>query len=361
MNYQSWTGCLDPKFGYGSMLDGFVSNAPKTVTFDPKASVNVYMSVPHTAGGWWDGQHRVLFTMWETDQLPKTFTRWLSQYDQVLVPCNHNVELFSQHHNNVSYVPLGVDRTFWKPHPQTRTGPFRFHAGGSLWMRKGLDIVVRAFNNLRLPDAELHIKAAPHAKDTPTRNLGANIVMHRNWMSLDMQRTWFLEGDVFIAASRGEGFGLMPLQAISLGIPTIVSTTTGQEQFAHLATGVVSCRKSAAETVGQWDEPNQDELEQLMMDHYRNWADRKEQAVVNAKLADQFSWKKAVNKLVAAIPTGTALSTDTWVKPNVVVPVTLHRNLNCDIGKNSYTFRKGVTYEVPENVYLVLKDARMLV
>ena len=86
MNYQSWTGPKNPKLGYGSMLDGFIRHAPKTVVFDENASVNVHMQVPQAVNGWLEGQHRVLFSMWETDEMPNVFKPWLKQFDQILVP-----------------------------------------------------------------------------------------------------------------------------------------------------------------------------------------------------------------------------------------------------------------------------------
>lgn len=360
MNYQHWHGFNNPNFGYGSMLQGFLSTTPSTVSLNEKASVNVHMGVPFVIKGWYEGQHRVLFSMWETDTLPKSFIRWLPQYDQILVPCEHNVELFSKHHRDVSYVPLGVDRTFWKPIPREHHGVYRFHAGGSLWKRKGLDIVVEAFNKLKLTNAELHIKAAPHAKDVPTGKLGENIYLHREWMTIEQQRDWYNQADCFIAASRGEGFGLMPLQAIALGLPTIVSTSTGQAQFSHLATGVVSCGQSKAETIGLWDEPNLEELCEAMLDHYRNRDAYHERAIQGASKTEQFTWKKATSKLIKAVPEGSLLKTDIWVQPEVTVNVILNRNLKCDIGKESFNFTKGVTYTVSENVYHVLHDAKVL-
>jgi glycosyltransferase involved in cell wall biosynthesis len=239
------------------------------------------MSVPNVKKGWLVGQHRVCFTMWETSVLDPVFVRWLGQYDQILVPCEHNVELFSQHHHDVRVVPLGVDHKFWRPQPRVVDGPFRFHAGGSLWRRKGLDVVVRAFKALNLPDAVLHIKAAPHAADTPRGGFPPNVVLHRKWMSLEEQRDWFNQADCFIAASRGEGFGLMPLQAIALGVPTIVSETSGQVQFADCAWGRVPVSKVTADTVGEWDEPDQGVLEELMMLAYRNRHTIREEAELN--------------------------------------------------------------------------------
>jgi glycosyltransferase involved in cell wall biosynthesis len=358
MNYQSWLGVQDSKFGYGSMLAGFVDSAPKVVRFDPLASSMVYMGVPYGLERWYKGQVLSCFTMWETDTLPAQFVRWLGLYDQILVPCQHNVELFSPHHPNVQYVPLGVDRKFWVPQADP-DGVFRFHAGGSLWTRKGLDIVVKAFAKLRLPDAELHIKAAPHAKDVPTTRMPANVFLHRNWMSLEEQRDWYGKANVFVAPARGEGFGLMPLQAISMGIPTIVSHSSGQIEFEHLATGVAPTRKSQA-NIGFWDETHESHLAELMMDHYRNWADKRAEALVKAKQADVFDWRKSTAKLLAALPVGTLLSDPPVETPDIKVPIQVKRNQTCDIGRQHFVFKAGETYYVDEGVHQVLFDAGVL-
>lgn len=355
MNYQNWTGHGDPKLGYGSMLDGFLRAAPKTVQFNDKASVSIHMQIPEAVKGWWRDAHRVLFTMWETDTMPDRFKPWLGLFDQILVPCQDNVDLFSEWHPVVRHVPLGVDTQFWAPNyagrPTKTGGVFRFHAGGSLWKRKGLDLVVQAFKNLKLPDAELHIKAAPHAFDTPTGGLGPNIILHRQWMSLETQRDWYAQADCFVAPARGEGFGLMPLQAISLGIPTIVSYSSGQKQFSHLATGVVSCRKSQAETVGKWDEPTLGELEDAMKTHY-------ESKLVVQPGVQEFSWRNASKKLVAAIPKGDLLTTDEWVLPDVAVRVRALRTVNATIGKETYRLKPSEVTVVPAGVFEVLSASK---
>lgn len=364
MNVQYWHGFSDPKFGYGSMSTGLMSAVPSSVVFDRKASVSLLMGVPYSIKGWFEGQHRAIFTMWETDEMPASFRRWLPQFDQVIVPCQHNLDLFSKYHQNVNFVPLGVDTKFWTPNykgpTDTQDGVYRFHGGGSLWRRKGLDVLVSVFKSLKLKDAELHIKAAPHAKDVPTERLGDNIFLHRNWMSLEAQRDWFCRADCYVAVARGEGFGLMPLQAIALGVPTIVSDSTGQSQFKHLATGVVPCRKTAAETIGRWDEPDPKVLADLMMDHYRDGAAKHAEAGKLAKGADAFTWRKSAQKLLSVLPTGTMLDTDVWQQPSVVVPIRVRRNVNADIGNRHYKLVPGVEYEVPENVHQVLFDSGAL-
>ncbi len=360
MNVQSWTGFDDPRFGYGSMVHGFRGALPKTVMLDPKGSVNIHMSVPNVCKGWFVGQHRVLFSMWETDVLPAGFRNWLGQYDQVLVPCDHNADLFGQVCGDVRVVPLGVDRKVWFPRERPGGDVFRFAAGGSLWRRKGLDIVVEAFNRLKLHNAELHIKAAPHARDTPTKPLGNNIFLHREWMTLDQQVGWFNEADCYVAVSRGEGFGLMPLQAIALGVPNIVSLTTGQTQFAGLATYQISCAKSRADTTGMWDEPDLGEVMDAMLDAYRNRERNNVVARKQAAYTSNWTWSKAVKQLLQAVPTGTLLDDPEWVTPNVEVDIRVKRRVNADIGKHNYRMVPGTTYRVPEGVFQVLSDADAL-
>lgn len=357
MNYQSWEGFTDARFGYGAMLSGFVDHVPDGVVLNRKASVHVHMGVPFSVKQWFEGQTRVLFTMWETDELPTSFLRYLPLFDRVVVPCQHNVKLFAKHHRDVVFVPLGVDADVWKPRPSNRSGPFRFTAGGSLWRRKGLDVVVRAFNELGLPNTELHIKAAPHARDVPQQPLGDRVFLHRQWMSLEDQIRWFHDSDCFVAPARGEGFGLIPLQNIALGVPTIVSDTSGQHQFSHLATHVVSTRKVAAETVGKWDEPNLSELKRAMLDVFENRWERRAEATRRSPLVDEFSWVRAAEKLVGVLPAGKLLGAARKVVPFVEVQVRAKRAVDATIGEQRVRLVAGQVATISDGQYQVLFDA----
>lgn len=340
------------------MLDGFLSAIPQDVELNDRASVAVHMGVPFSCKGWWDGVHRVLFTMWETTELPTSFERYLPLYNQILVPNEYDRDLFAKHHHDVKVVPLGVDTEWYKPIDVPRHDRFQFRAGGSLWGRKGLDVVVKAFNKLNLPDADLRIKAAPHARDVPKEPLGANIYLDRQWMSEEQKRIWFAEADCFIAASRGEGFGLMPLQTISMAVPTIVSLTTGQVQFSHLGTGTVNCAKRQSNTVGFWDEPDLDELCAQMMHHYENRSQVKTQAIINSVEAADFSWVNATRKLVDAVPVGRVVSSKVFHEATVIHKVRALRRIEADIGTRRYRQSKGDIFEVTDGDYQVLFDSK---
>lgn len=355
-NYQNWDGYTDPRFGYGSMLWGLRDHAPESVKFSPKASVDVHVGVPFSKKSWLSGVHRVCFTMWETDVLPPNFVRWLTQYDQILVPCEHNVDLFGQHHSDVRAVPLGVDRGVWSP-GDAPAGPFKVLAGGSLWFRKGLDAVVKAFANANIPNSVLEIKAAPHAQDVPKTKFPDNVRLVRHWMGIEEQVAWFRSGHVFLAPSRGEGFGLIPLQAIATGIPTILTATSGQAQFAHLGTAITPTRKVDAYTIGKWDDPDVDALTEQLIDHHHNWDTHRKTALKNSSRVNEFSWASAANKLVAAVPTGKLLKTNLVMNPDVTAEAVFTRKVDAWIGNRRWQFTAGETATIPEGVFQVLSDS----
>ena len=355
MNYQHWHGFTDGRFGYGSMLNGFLNHVPDGVTLDEMASVSIHMGVPFSCKGWYEKQHRVCFTMWETTVVPPRFVRWLNQYDQILVPCLHNVEPFSQHHPDVKYVPLGVDQTIWFPKERPANKVFRFAAGGSLWERKGIDAVVTAFKRLQLPDAELHLKMAPHASDVPGDAHGDNIIFHREWMSMGEQVEFFRSMDCWVAPARGEGFGLIPLQAIAAGVPTIVTASSGQAQFAHLASSVVKSSPRPCRWGGLWDEPDLGDLMRLMRYHYENRVKVQKKARERAGSADEFSWGKAADRLLEAVPVGRKLGkTAKWQNPEVMLTAEVTKRATVEINGKSQRFEPGQIYTVDENVVDIL-------
>lgn len=340
------------------MLNGFLDHVPAGVTIDEKASVSIHMGVPFSCKGFYEGTHKVLYTMWEQSELPTRFIAWLGQYDQVLVPCEHNRELFGRYHPDVKAVPLGVDRTIWKPSNVIKNGFFRFHAGGSLWERKGLDIVVEAFRKLDIK-AELHIKLAPVSKNKVP--IADNVFYHREWMTLPDTVAWFQQADCFVAPARGEGFGLMPLQAIACGIPTILTATSGQAQFSHLAVAVVPHREVSAGRLGTWSEASVDDVAEAMLDVYENVAVRRVQALMNADRVAEFSWGEASRKLLEAVPAGTLLDTDNFVDIGITMKMRVNKKVTPFIATTRYNFVPGVEYEVGEGVFQVLFDAGYII
>jgi glycosyltransferase involved in cell wall biosynthesis len=346
------------------MFVSLLNHLPKTVSNHELSEVKISCLQPEFVRGWLRGQKRVVFTMWETSELPDNCSSVLSQFDQIVVPCLHNVELFSKYHKNVTIVHLGIDPKIWKLSTSPMNNRFRFIAGGSSWLRKGLDLVVQAFERLNLPDAELVIKVAESAKaEIPTVS-HPNIILIDNWLTLGEEYDLYATADCFVAASRGEGFGLMPLQTIAMGIPTIMSDMTGQSDFINLASTAVPAPATPARhpkvwNKGDWYEVSIDDLCEAMLHEYTLGAGRRDPQ--KAAAAAKMTWQKSSAALVKTAGTGGLLSERVWMPADEpTIMVTAKRRITADIGRHAIRMEKGETKLVSPNVRGILLGAGYL-
>lgn len=355
-----------PQVGYGRMFVSLRRSLMQRVQLDQNAEHVVWAMLPNTIKGWLDGSRKTILTMWETDKLPPEFYEYLPHFETVIVPCLHNMELFERYHDNVHVIPLGVDRTVWYPQERPDNEKFKIVAGGSNWTRKGLDVVLDVFLKLGIPNSELHLKIVPPFLEAPELRTWPNVVVHDEWMTLEEEVDFVRSADVFISASRGEGFGLMPLQAISAGVPTIVTDATGHKEFSDLAIHRISTYPTKAkigkwDNVGNWAEPNQDELADAILDVQQNLTKYKKLALARADQTAAFNWDTAADQLLQIVkPSNVRLDTN-WVRAGeVTTPIRVKRKVMADIGDHHVDLRPGQTYHVVLNVRDVLAEAGYL-
>jgi glycosyltransferase involved in cell wall biosynthesis len=117
----------------------------------------------------------------------------------------------------------------------------------------------------------------------------------------------------FVFPSRGEGFGLPPLEAMAHGIPTIITNGSALQSFAQLGIPLPVSRKIPAiydgkGGVGFWDMPDEKELRSLMLQVYQNYEEEKKRAVTKAEeVWDIYNFEKIAPVLAETI---TKLFTD---------------------------------------------------
>lgn len=134
--------------------------------------------------------------------------------------------------NRISVIPHGVDPIYFEPPPPAdpiieflrRDGGRTIVAVGNDKQYKNLGTLVRAFAaldeaNVRLvlvgrADGLLELAAALGCRDR---------VVPAGWLADTDLRRVVANADVFVFPSLVEGFGLPPLEAMALGVPTIVS------------------------------------------------------------------------------------------------------------------------------------------
>jgi len=364
--YLSLVGVNLPHVGYGKMVSGLRDALSTKVELCDDAERVIFALRPNLIKGWTVGQNPALLTMWETNWLPPQFSEYLHLFDTVVVPSMHNWELFSQFHDNVRVIPLGVDREMWYPKARPENDKFRILCGGSEWYRKGLDVVLKAFLSLNLPDAELHIKIVPPYLSAPPNLDYPNVVVHNKWMTVEEEADLVRSADCFVSVSRGEGFGLMPLQAISAGVPTVLSDAHGHREFSDLATHRIPTRsvptnEGVWQNMGDWDEPDFDALCDALKDLHENHKRYRQQAETHAGETSAFNWNTAADQLLQVVkPTGNRV-TGKWKALEPECEIEVKKRVQADIGGHRVELTPGVKHRVVLNVRDVLKAAGLLI
>ena len=363
--YLSLVGVNLPHVGYGKMVSGLRDALSTKVELCDDAERVVFALRPNLIKGWTAGQNPALLTMWETNWLPPQFSEYLHLFDTVVVPSLHNWELFSQFHDNVRVIPLGVDRDVWYPKARPENEKFKILCGGSEWYRKGLDVVLKAFLSLNLPDAELHIKIVPPHLSAPDNLVHPNVVVHDKWMTVEAEADLVRSADCFVSVSRGEGFGLMPLQAVSAGVPTVLSDAHGHREFSDLATHRIPTRSVPTnagvwQDMGDWDEPDFDALCDALKDLHKNHKRYRQQAEVHSGETAAFNWNTAADQLLQVVkPTGNRV-TGKWKALEPECEIEVKKRVQADIGGHRVELMPGIKHRVVLNVRDVLKAAGLL-
>jgi len=331
-----------------------------------------WMATPGHYRGHWEGQTRSLLTMFESNLLPEPFRESLDNFDTIVVPSEQNQELFGRYHKNVKYCALGIDPLQWYPTPRpTLDEPFFTFLISGGGQRKGSDLVIDAFRKVfdsRIPDGPpprllVHsAKASEFPKDDRIQLITGKLTDAEEVALYAMCH-------VYVQPSRGEGFGLRPLQAIAQGCPTIATNAHGHAAYGHLITYPLgwTLQETPSQAfhhgpAGSWWEPDFDDLCQSMEDAYLNYNKAVNLAHGNALLAAQeFTWDVAAAKYLDAIGRENLELPDVepvkWIEPETrryLVRVNTPRPL--EVAGIQYLFQPGHDYFEPADVKRVLFD-----
>ena len=338
---------------------------------EERCNVVCWVSTPTHAKGWWDGQIPVMSTMWEATRLPESFRESLHYFDTIIVPSWQNVELFSRYHKNVKFVPLGVDPREWFYVPRTppeRT--FRFLIAGS-GKRKGTDLAYKAFKKV-FPDGSWGDGPTPVLVMKNPKGeafYGDRIEVIGGKLPPEDEQLVYATAHCYLQPSRGEGFGLQPLQAMAQGMPTILTQAHGHESFAHYGYGLSTTFEKADYFIygdsGDWWLPNLDELCDYMRYVYDNYDAACERGRFAAQaVAAEWKWTDTANKFLDAIGrdrlTGYSGSGE-WIVPEIKRwPVRVHRRHAAEVGGYHYQWEPGKTYYEVADVKRLLFERGVL-
>jgi glycosyltransferase involved in cell wall biosynthesis len=253
------------------------------------------------------GVRNVGFTMFETTEIPSGWERQINRYvERLMVPTPWNREVFARCGVRVpiDVVPLGIDGAEWPLVERAPDRPFTFLVSGVLHRRKGADVAIEAFR-LAFPretDVRLLLKTRDGVWDSSLVPDERTVVIDRRLSHGELLELMG-QVDCFVFPTRGEGFGLPPLEALATGCSVIVTNggATGDILNPDYMLGIevekwVPCAygRTGEDHPGLWMEPSVESCARQMRHVYEH---RQEEA---ARARCGAEWVKAAYSSAAA-------------------------------------------------------------
>lgn len=253
-------------------------------------------------------QKRLAIVPFETTVIPASWIPRINVCDVLMVPCKQNIEAYK---NSGVKIPIelihwGIDPNKFSELKRTEGRTFTFGTMGALSNRKGTDILVKAFE-----------KAFPNGEDVQlickTSFNQYHFMSKDKRIKVDMTpvphdeliENFFQKVDCFVFPTRGEGFGLTPLEAMATGIPAIVTGWSGPLEYMvpdvgwlidHTMVDATDFSNVVyKENCGQWAEPSLDHLVELMRYAYEHQDEVKQKGANAAQyVRDNWLWSDKI-------------------------------------------------------------------
>jgi glycosyltransferase involved in cell wall biosynthesis len=176
--------------------------------------------------------------MFESDKIPDDWIDYLQIADEIWVPSKWCQATFAKAGIKTTVVPLGYDQTVFTPIYRQEANKtrrdFTFLHYDAFNIRKGFVEVFKAFTSEfnKTEPVKLILKTRQTQSPLPiTKSEYPNIECVYGKVDNSELHKLMEHSDVFLFPSRGEGFGMTPLEAMATGMPAIVPNAHGLTEY----------------------------------------------------------------------------------------------------------------------------------
>lgn len=250
------------------------------------------------------GKYSIGFTYWETNRAPEQWVPYMNKMDEIWTTSDFIKNAFIESGVNVPVTSfkLGIDETVFRQINPTIDDKFIFIHDGSPSTRKNTQIAVNAFLKLFGGKSDFHLIVKSIGPTTARIMDGDSIVSSiskhpqitviEDTISDQEVFNLYSEANCMIYPTSGEGWGMMPFQAIAMGIPTICTNFSACEEYADLSypldykltkEGMVGVFNNA----GEWAMPDFDDLCDKMLYIVNNYEEAKSKTKIGSDYIHQ--------------------------------------------------------------------------
>jgi autotransporter strand-loop-strand O-heptosyltransferase len=272
---------------------------------------------------------KIAYNVWESTLQPDGFFKKLLEYDELWVPSKWQRDCtIKQGYNpeKIKVIPEGVDVDIFFPenvtHPVTNNC-FSFFLAGRWDYRKSTKEIIETFIKTfkHIDDVKLILSV-----DNPFSNDGLNSTEERlKFYGLEDPKIEILHFpsredyvkilkscNVFLSCARSEGWNLPLIESMACGIPSIYSNCSGQLEFAEgkgIPVNIIgelpvsnSSYNHFNTSVGNYYEPDFEDLSVKMLDTYKNYPNLKKLSLEESGLIrKEFNWETVSEKAYKTI------------------------------------------------------------
>ena len=124
------------------------------------------------------------------------------------------------------------------PYPASDAATINYIFAGRLDKAKGFDILLSAMQ--KIENKNIHLTVAGINADEVPKSEHLNNITYLGWLSSKHLKPYFIHADALVLPSRWEGFPMVVLEAMSMGIPVVASDCTSlSEAVKHNVTGIL--------------------------------------------------------------------------------------------------------------------------
>lgn len=183
-------------------------------------------------------------------------------YDQIWCNTKRHFSVF-KHFEQAKYIPWGtdVDTFFPQPTPKVQQNDkvTFFHSAGMSPIRKGTDIFIQAAVELAKTTDNFNVllhSQVSLAENLPKLANEINILKNKGVLTVVCETVsapgLYHKGDVYVYPSRLEGIGLTIAEALSVGLPTIVTDEPPMNEFSSPFCQTIEVEKRYARADGYY-------------------------------------------------------------------------------------------------------------